>query len=167
MKSTLLLLAALLVLMTACSTSYNGSPGGKVSAGIQGADARLKLTKRISGEASITTLQLFGFNFHDNAEGCRVGCLGEQLNLKRGLPLNPFAFLFESPASCQRALDAACYAAIRDANCDAMVQTKVWAQSNGFSLLGFIGYGTATATVDGVGMDIVPGALPVTTIKLQ
>lgn len=73
------------------------------------------------------------------------------------MPLNPFELLVKSPADRQGAVNAACYNAVESGNCDAIVNTRLQLQTTGFSILGLFGHGTASATVDAIGLQVAKG----------
>jgi hypothetical protein len=68
-------------------------------------------------------------------------------------------FLFVSPALRESALSAARHQAVEKSDVDGIIETKAKVDTTGFSLLGFIGWGTATATVEGEGVKIAPSAI--------
>jgi hypothetical protein len=72
---------------------------------------------------------------------------------------DPLYFLFGSPASRQAALSAARHEAVEKSDADGIIETKAKVDTTGFSLLGIIGWGTATANVEGQGVKIAPGAI--------
>ena len=49
--------------------------------------------------------------------------------------------------------------AVEKSDADGIIETKAKVETTGFSLLGLIGWGTATANVEGQGVKIASGAL--------
>lgn len=124
------------------------------------ANAHLDLNKRVSGNGSVETYQILFVKFNAGGQETNVGNVGNRLRLKDNFPINPFELLFRSPADRQAAVDAAYYNAVENGNCDALINTKVQLHTEGFSILGLYGHGTANATVDAYGLNINKGILP-------
>jgi hypothetical protein len=156
-----LLVPTALALVTGCTpTAKNSIAGGHVDPAISGVDARLVPTNRVNGQSEVETIQVLGLKFNKGVEENRVGCVGHRLPLGCEYSLNPFEYLFRSPADRQAALDTAYYNAIENGNCDGLVETKSTLKVTGYSILGLFGHGVASASVDGYGMNIAKGALP-------
>ncbi|MEI7775416.1 MAG: hypothetical protein WCK17_11650, partial [Verrucomicrobiota bacterium] len=76
-------------------------------------------------------------------------------------------FLFGSPASRESALSAARHDAVENSDGDGIIETKAKVDTTGFSLLGVIGWGTATAVVEGQGVKLAPGALQKSRVIIE
>jgi hypothetical protein len=185
MKSTqtiaLLLTSAL---FSACATSSATKQGGAINPSVSDVNAHIELGRRTAASAEISTFQIFGLKFHSDVDGKRFSGLRSNLvvpgysstatsvssipgvALVEGalgsagtLVSDPLYFLFGSPASRQAALSAARHEAVEKSDADGIIETKAKVDTTGFSLLGIIGWGTATANVEGQGVKIAPGAI--------
>jgi hypothetical protein len=118
-------------------------------------NAHMELAQPLSASATIQVYQVLGMKFTSGDAGKYGGLTGGLGHSLVYNDLNLFSLLFGSPASKSDAVNAAKYNAIManaDAPVDSMIETRVQANSAGFSLLGLLGYGTATAQVDGHGV---------------
>jgi hypothetical protein len=182
-QSTLLLACA--GLLSACATSSATKQGGALSIQVRDVDAHIGLAQRTSGTAEISTFQIFGLKFHSDASGKRFS--GQTSNLVvpgyavapspnvstfpgealltgalgnvGGIAKDPLYFLFGSPATREGALSAARNEAVEKSEADGIIETKAKVDTTGFSLLGLIGWGTASASVEGQGVKISKGTL--------
>jgi hypothetical protein len=118
-------------------------------------NTHMELAQPLTASATINVYQVLGIKFTSGDAGKYGGFtegLGHSLAYN---DLNLFSLLFGSPASKADAVTAAKYNAImasKEVPIDSMIETRVQATSLGFSLLGLLGYGTATAQVDGHGV---------------
>jgi hypothetical protein len=185
MKPTQILSIALsAALLPACATSSATKQGGAINPNVNDVNAHIELGRRTSASAEISTFQIFGLKFHSDASGKRFSGLRSNLvvpgyaatpSTNSALPgislvegavgqvgsiaADPLHFLFGSPASRESALSAARHDAVEKSDADGIIETKAKVETTGFSLLGLIGWGTATANVEGQGVKIAPGAL--------
>jgi hypothetical protein len=150
-------------LITGCAgTNHNSVAGSRIPDPYVDShvNAHLDLKNRVSGSASIETYQVLFVKFNAGGQETNVGNVGNRLRLKENFLSNPFELLFRSPADRQAAVDAAYYNAVENGNCDGLINTKVQVHSDGFSILGLYGHGTANATVDAYGLNMTKGILP-------
>lgn len=161
MKLLLPFLSVLCVsFLSACAgKNENAMSGARISAPYisDEVDAHLALKNRVSGSATVETYQILFVKFNVGGEETLTGNTGAVPRLKETIPLNPFEFLVKSPADRQGAVNAACYNAVENGNCDAIVNTRLQLQTTGFSVLGLFGHGTASATVDAIGLQVSKG----------
>ena len=186
MKVSQLVLISTASLLSACATSSSTKQGGAISPNVGDVNGHIELGKKTKGSASISTFEIFGLRFHSDASGKRFS--GQSSNLvvpaysgyasstsgssipgeaiiNNGLGKvssianDPIHFLFGSPASSEAALSAARYEAVESSEGDGIIETKAKADTSGFSLLHFSGWGTATAQVEGQGIKLAQGEL--------
>ena len=113
----------------------------------------------VEGIGEVKTFELIGLKFSGGTQK-RVGAIGNGLDIETQTPiLNPMRLLFDSPANVQAAVDAAYYDAIDKNNADGIISTRVRADQTGFTLLHIIGWGTATAKINGREVKITEGQL--------
>ncbi len=181
------------LLLSACATSSSTKQGGAIRPNITDMNARIELGKRTKASAEIHTFEIFGLKFHSDASGKRFsgttsnlvvpGYASSAASSTSSLPgeaiinnglgqvsafaSDPLHLMFGSPASREAALSAARHDAVEKTDADGIIETKAKVDTTGFSLLRFIGWGTATATVEGQGVKIVPGALNRTRVILE
>jgi hypothetical protein len=151
------------VALTGCAgTNQNSVAGSRVADPYMDSqvNAHLDLKNRVSGTGSVETYQILFVKFNAGGQETNVGNVGNRLRLKENFPINPFELLFRSPADRQAAVDAAYYSAVQNGNCDALINTKVQLHTDGFSILGLYGHGTANASVDAIGLNMTKGILP-------
>ena len=178
---------------SACSTTSATKQGGAISPNINDINAHLSLANRTKGAAEISTFQILGLKFHSDASGKRFsgqstalvvpGYSGSTsansgvvipgaaeisglMNQSSSLLSDPLYFLFGSPATREGALSAARNEAVETSAGDGIIETKAKVDTTGFSLLGIIGWGTATATVEGQGVRIQPGSFNKTRVQI-
>lgn len=152
-----------IALLSGCAgTNQNSIAGSRIGDPYipEEVNAHLDLSNRVSGTATVETYQILFVKFNAGGQESRVGNVGNRLTLKEGVSLNPFELLFKSPADKQAAVDAAYFEAVENGNCDALINTKVRLHTDGYSILGLFGYGTASAAVDAYGLNITKGPLP-------
>jgi hypothetical protein len=150
-------------LITGCAgTNQNSVAGSRIadpSVDSQ-VNAHLDLKNRVSGSGSVETYQVLFVKFNAGGQETNVGNVGNRLRLKENFPINPFELLFRSPADRQAAVDAAYYNAVQNGNCDGLINTRVQVHSDGFSILGLYGHGSANASVEAYGLNMIKGILP-------
>ncbi len=113
----------------------------------------------VEGIGEIKTFELLGLKFSGGTQK-KVGAIGSGLDIEIDTPiLNPMRWFFESPANAQAAVDAAYYDAIDKNNSDGIISTRVQADQTGFTLFHIIGWGTATAKINGREVKISEGQL--------
>ena len=113
----------------------------------------------VEGIGEIKTFELLGLKFSGGTQK-KVGAIGSGLDIEIDTPiLNPMRWLFDSPANPQAAVDAAYYDAIEKNNSDGIISTRVQAELTGFTLFHIIGWGTATAKINGREVKISEGQL--------
>jgi hypothetical protein len=181
-RTTALLLSS--VLLSACATSSATKQGGAINPSVSDVNAHIELGKRTSASAEISTFQILGLRFHSDASGKRFSGLRSNLVVPgyaatpaatspipggaliegvtgqaSSLFSDPLYFLFGSPASRDAALSSARHDAVEASDADGIIETKAKVETTGFSFLGIIGWGTATANVEGQGVKIATGAL--------
>jgi hypothetical protein len=178
------LLIASSVLLSACATSSATKQGGAINPNVNDVNAHIELSNRTSASAEISTFEILGLKFHSDASGKRFSGLRSNLvvpgysvtpSTGASIPVlsvaegalseagsilsDPVHFLFGSPASRESALSSARHDAVERSNADGIIETKAKVETTGFSLLHLVGWGTASATVEGQGIKIAPGAL--------
>jgi hypothetical protein len=153
---------AVAALSGCAGTNHNSVAGSRIPDPYvdNNVNAHLDLKNRVSGSASIETYQVLFVKFNAGGQETNVGNVGNRLCLKDNFLLNPLELLFRSPADRQAAVDAAYYNAVQNGNCDGLINTRVQVHSDGFSILGLYGHGTANATVDAYGLNMTKGILP-------
>lgn len=124
------------------------------SAATECAKFELAAPLQASSEVNAVQILFLTFPFGDSGKhGHFAGASGE------GWPGDSFpniwAFLFGPPVSRRDAESAAVYNAITRNQVDGAICTKIKSETSGFSLLGIIGYGTATANLEGHGAKLV------------
>ena len=163
MKSLLPIAAVLgTILITGCAgTNQNSVAGSRIADPYVDSqvNAHLDLKNRVSGTGSVETYQVLFVKFNAGGQETNVGNVGNRLRVKENFPINPFELLFRSPADRQAALDAAYYSAVQNGNCDGLINTKVQLHTDGFSILGLYGHGTANASVEAYGLNMTKGVL--------
>lgn len=156
------------IMITGCAgTNQNSVAGSRIPDPYVDSqvNAHLDLKKRVSGTGSVETYQILFVKFNAGGQETNVGNVGNRLRLKENFPLNPFELLFSSPADRQAAVDAAYYDAVQNGNCDGLINTKVQLHTDGFSILGLYGHGTANASVEAYGLNMTKGILPNTNMS--
>lgn len=182
-QSALLILSS--AFLSACATSSATKQGGAINPSVSDVNAHIELGTRTSASAEISTFQVLGLKFHSDASGKRFSGLRSNLVVPgyattaaasgstlpgeavingaigqaTSIATDPLYFLFGSPASRESALSAARHEAVEKSQADGIIETKAKVETTGFSLLGIIGWGTASATVEGQGVKIASGAL--------
>jgi len=169
MKHTLPIIAAVsATILTGCAgINQNSVAGNRVSDPFVPGQLSAHLVpsdKHISATGSVETYQVLGVTWNAGGQETYIGNVGNRLFLKSKLQVNPIQMLIGSPADKEAALDAAYYNALETAKVDALVSTKVKVHTEGYSILGLYGHGTATATIDGFGAKVVSGSLPYGTV---
>ena len=169
MKLLLPIAAALgTILISGCAgTNQNSVAGSRIADPYVDSqvNAHLDLKNRVSGSGSVETYQVLFVKFNAGGQETNVGNVGNRLRLKENFPINPFELLFRSPADRQAAVDAAYYNAVQNGNCDGLINTKVQLHTEGFSILGLYGHGTANASVEAYGLNMTKGILPNTNLS--
>ena len=113
----------------------------------------------VEGIGEIKTFELLGLKFSGGTQK-KVGAIGSGLDIEIDTPiLNPMRWFFDSPANPQAAVDAAYYDAIEKNNSDGIISTRVQSELTGFTLFHIIGWGTATARINGREVKITEGQL--------
>jgi len=113
----------------------------------------------VEGIGEIKTFELLGLKFSGGTQK-KVGNIGSGLDIEIDTPiLNPMRWFFDSPANPHAAVDAAYYDAIEKNNSDGIISTRVQAELTGFTLFHIIGWGTATAKINGREVKITEGQL--------
>lgn len=160
-------LIAVTVLSGCAGTNQNSVAGSRIADPYvdNQVNAHLDLKNRVSGSGSVETYQVLFVKFNAGGQETNVGNVGNRLRLKENFPINPFELLFRSPADRQAAVDAAYYNAVQNGNCDGLINTKVQLHTEGFSILGLYGHGTANASVEAYGLNMSKGILPNTAIS--
>ena len=155
------------VLITGCAgVNQNSVAGNRLSDPfVPGQlNAHLEPNKRVTATGSVETYQVLGIKWNAGGQETFIGNDGSRPCLKdggnAGIIQAIVSALFQSPADKQAAVDAAYYNAIEAVNNDALVNTKVKVHTDGYTILGIFGHGTATATVDAFGANVVKGSLP-------
>jgi hypothetical protein len=148
MTKFLTLLASLLF-FAGCGSSQSRQASSVLIPVVERVNAKLELTEPVTGNAEITVFQFLWFKFKSGDTG-KMGDLTGQLALSHEYSVGNF--LFGSPASKNDAVSAAKYNVINTGTNDAIIETKVHADNVGFSLLGILGWGKATAKIEGRGV---------------
>lgn len=181
-QTTVLIISS--ALLSACATSSATKQGGAINPNVNDVNAHIELGRRTGASAEITTFQILGLKFHSDAAGKRfsglrsnlvvpgyavtpsadssipgVAILEGAVSQVGAIATDPLYFLFGSPASREAALSAARHEAVEKCDADGIIETKAKVETTGFSLLGLVGWGSATANVEGQGVKIAPGAL--------
>jgi hypothetical protein len=120
--------------------------------------------KHVTASGSVETYQILGITWNAGGQETYIGNVGNRLPLKSKMQINPVQMLVGSPADKEAAIDAAYYKALESIKADALVSTKVKVHTEGYSILGIYGHGTATATIDALGAKVVSGSLPYGTV---
>ena len=160
MKLSLFPFLILATCVVGCSTSRNNMSIGHVSPPhVTDINAHLTPGAYVEGFGEVETFELLGLKFSGGTQK-RVGAIGNGLDIETQTPiLNPMRLLFDSPANVQAAVDAAYYDAIDKNNSDGIISTRVQAELTGFTLFHIIGWGTATAKINGREVKITEGQL--------
>jgi hypothetical protein len=111
----------------------------------------MELADPVKATAHISSVQFLFMTFSTGDTG-KAGAINNGLSVEEQWSLGDF--LFGPPVSRCEVAQAAAFNAIQTGSIDAVYQSKVSTETSGFSLLGLIGYGTASATVEGHGVKL-------------
>jgi|JI61114BRNA_FD_contig_111_371886_length_1943_multi_3_in_0_out_0_1 hypothetical protein len=158
MSIRLLSMAACAVVLSACSSMSVSQGGNHLKPEVPPtlANTEMVMTDPVSAQATVHAIQVLGMTFKSGDAG-KSGSVNDSLKTLSLDDLNLINLLFGSPVSKSEAISAARYNALvanPEKMSDALVETRVQSTVHGFSLLGILGYGTATATVDGYGVKL-------------
>ena len=157
-KKILLIVATALI--SGCNTNRNNMTTGRVASPvIEDIDAHLKVGNQIKGSGEISTLEIFGVHFTGGVNK-KVGSVGNGLYVNTETPiLNPLRWLFGSPANVNAAIDSAYYDAVDKSDAAGIITTRVKTKKTGFTVLHIVGWGTASADINGHEVQIKEGQL--------